>query len=267
VASSPEGDLLTEAHRLAQIETAREVQRSLLTLWPLLSLEDIDGTMAVWLQAALLSVMDGAKKSVDVAAAYYTAFRHAEVAGTMPADVAALRFVSDPQKVATVLRLAGPEAVKQALARGSQTAGADGLASVLSTGQRLTLLPGRATIEAKVAADPKARGRARVTSGNACAFCRMLSSRGAVYGKRGDFKAHNDCGCSLEPVMGSNYRPSPSVAANAEVWKAYRADRKANPDRYEGIGGPKQAGPNKGEQRDASEAMQLGFRRYLDSLA
>lgn len=40
----------------------------------------------------------------------------------------------------------------------------------------------------------------RITSGTACAFCRMLAGRGAVYSENtGRFQAHDHCACTAEP--------------------------------------------------------------------
>ncbi|OPC84237.1 hypothetical protein B4N89_27865 [Embleya scabrispora] len=80
---------------------------------------------------------------------------------------------------------------------------------------RLALDAGRRTIVEAVEQDPDARGWYRSAQPTACAFCRLMASRGAVYKTRGTagtdanenftgeglFKFHNDCACVALPVL------------------------------------------------------------------
>lgn len=266
MALTPQGERLTEAHRLAQVQVSRQVLAQLVALWPLLAVDDVDATRERWLEAAVRAVTNGAVQSVEVARRYYEAFRAAEIGGTLPPTVAAVEVVPDAAKVASRLEIAGPVGVKQATAQGSVVPARDALVKVLGVGQRETLQPGREMVEAQVVADRRAKRYARVTSGKACSFCLMLASRGPVYGRRtGDFLAHDACACSLEPEFDGSgtYSLPPSTFAASQKWDDYLADRKANPDRYAGLDGPKQSGANKGDQRSISEANMLGFRRFI----
>jgi hypothetical protein len=66
----------------------------------------------------------------------------------------------------------------------------------------------RATIIGSSLADPGADGWQRVASPTACAFCRMLAGRGAVYSEASvDFAAHDKCLCSATPAFGGQPRP------------------------------------------------------------
>lgn len=66
----------------------------------------------------------------------------------------------------------------------------------------------RQTIIGSSLADPGADGWQRVASTTACAFCRMLAGRGAVYSEaRVDFAAHDKCLCSATPAFGGQPRP------------------------------------------------------------
>lgn len=61
------------------------------------------------------------------------------------------------------------------------------------------------TITGSAAADPKARGYQRVTRPEACGFCRMVASRGAVFSKAtSTFACHEHCHCSARPVWGGD---------------------------------------------------------------
>lgn len=263
-----DGARLTEAHRLAQLAQARTVQAQLLKVWPLLALDDIDGTREQWLSEAVALVLSGAATSAQIAARYYAAFRLAEIAEAVPMSVAEIRAAPDPVRATVALDLAGPVALKQAISRGSQTPKRDALARMVGDSQRLVLNGGRSTLASQVHTDQRGRAYARVTSGKACAFCLMLASRGAVYGKdTGDFEAHGTCACSVEPQFDAagRYRLPESAAVAQSKWDAYRIDQENNPDRYAGIfSGTKTHGRNKGEQRSISEADLLGFRRFIE---
>lgn len=58
---------------------------------------------------------------------------------------------------------------------------------------------------------------ARHASANACGFCRMLATRGAVYrgNSKAGFKAHDHCHCLAVPDRDGTYRPAPY----AEQWE------------------------------------------------
>lgn len=62
---------------------------------------------------------------------------------------------------------------------------------------------------------------ARHASANACAFCRLLATRGAVYGSKSKaLKAHDACKCLAVPVRTGVYKPP----AYVRQWKSdYKA--------------------------------------------
>lgn len=89
--------------------------------------------------------------------------------------------------------------------------------------QRLIADVGRGTVMGSSIGDPMATGWQRVTDGNACGFCRMLASRGAVYSESSvTFGAHDDCGCSAAPAFDGlpvpvqPYTPSERVVTDAD---------------------------------------------------
>jgi len=60
---------------------------------------------------------------------------------------------------------------------------------------------------------PQWQGWVRIPEPGACAFCRMLASRGAVYKKNtGNFRSHNRCRCSARPAMD----PAAAAAISAD---------------------------------------------------
>jgi hypothetical protein len=82
----------------------------------------------------------------------------------------------------------------------------------------------RETIMGSAIDDPQARGWARFTNGDSCAFCLMLAARGGVYTeKTSRFGAHDNCDCSAGPVWDQTdlvkvdaYQPSEKNITPAE---------------------------------------------------
>ncbi|WP_435597046.1 hypothetical protein [Streptomyces anulatus] len=92
---------------------------------------------------------------------------------------------------------------------------AEGVAQKLVTDQ------GRGTVQAAVQRDRMAVGYARAAALGACAFCRLLASRGMVYKREtADFRAHDGCNCGVIPVFrGQRFE----LSAHAQEWdRLYR---------------------------------------------
>ncbi|MEU0937581.1 hypothetical protein [Embleya sp. NPDC005971] len=103
---------------------------------------------------------------------------------------------------------------------------------------RLALDAGRRTIVEAVEQDPDARGWYRSAQPTACAFCRLMASRGAVYKTRGTagadandgfegggrFKYHNDCACVAMPVLrGDVFALSPEATEWDRIYYEFAA--------------------------------------------
>lgn len=86
--------------------------------------------------------------------------------------------------------------------------------------EKLVLDAGRQTIVDNTLADRHAKGWARVTEPDPCAFCALLATRGAVYRSEhnANFRAHDRCRCHAEPVFNA-YEPS----AQVREWQALYA--------------------------------------------
>lgn len=68
--------------------------------------------------------------------------------------------------------------------------------------QKLVTDTGRGTVQEAVRQDRQATAWARSAARGACAFCKMLAARGAVYEKdTADFRAHDGCHCGVIPVF------------------------------------------------------------------
>ena len=91
----------------------------------------------------------------------------------------------------------------------------------------------RDTVAESVDQDPAKPLFARHASANACAFCRLVATRGAVYRSAqsaGDgHKYHDHCHCVVVPVWDDRYEPAPYVAGWESAYKsAYKAVGKAD---------------------------------------
>ncbi len=163
----------------------------------LLDFNQLDATTGRWLTVAMPMVQSQRLKSAAAAATYLSAFRLTELASTFTPVVAK---PVDVAVIATSLTVTGPVSIKSNTARGVQLARAVdlALAGVSGAAIRHTLNGGRETVLATTKADPRARGWERITSGNACEFCRNLA--GIVFPDDRQFECHDSCQCSNEPV-------------------------------------------------------------------
>jgi hypothetical protein len=210
---------LTEAHRRAQLRIGATTIRQMLAAWGLLDPKDLDRTVARWTRVAIPIVSQQRASSAALAGGYMSAFRALELGpGAFQPTLAG---ASDRAALLTSLTVTGPATIKLAMSRGVTLERAIGIAQATSAAaaMRHALNGGRGTILASVQADTAALGWARATSGNACAFCEMLASRGPVYGEESaDFQAHDNCACTAEPVYDRETEWTPGARAARELW-------------------------------------------------
>ena len=195
---------LTESHRLAQVRLGAQTVRLLVAAFGLLDPSALDDTADRWLRIAVPIVQAQRRISTDLAVQYLTAFR-ASALGLEAGFSPVLADEGDVSKIATSLLVTGPVRIKSAMRRGTPLDRAVDIAnaSQAAAGMRHALDAGRETLVETMKADPAVGGWQRVTSGRACAFCRMLADRGAVYKEAtADFASHDHCSCSAEPVFG-----------------------------------------------------------------
>lgn len=191
---------LAQQHRRQQIAVRAVTLRQVLSIWPAFDITDIDRTWPAVQSALTALVWLRHRDSAAVAARYYRQARSAAgVTGSAPIQIATPPPV---EQLAVSLTHVGPVGAKKLLAAGRKDTAAQTLVKVSGTVSRLVLNGGRETLTNTIATDRRARGYERVTSGNACDFCSMLASRGAVYGEEsGSFEAHDHCSCTAEPVF------------------------------------------------------------------
>ena len=193
------GDLLTEAHRLAQAKLSAQVVADLLKVWPLLDPTALDATVDRWLTASSAIVAKKHTDSAALAREYIRRFRAVELGTPITAWSPPAPPVAAMEAIRTSLVVQGPVRIKAAMVARTplQQAVETAAGTSSAAGSRHALAGGRDTIVEAAKVDDRAKGLRRITSGSACKFCSMLSTRtDFTY----SFKAHDGCHCQTEPV-------------------------------------------------------------------
>lgn len=203
MASTAAAEHITDAYRAEQLARRAGSIRSLVQLWKAVDPTRLGATIDVFTQAAAILLGDAYNVSGTLASTYFGLFRDAEgVAGAAPRIAAAAR--PSAAYLSGSLRGSALSGIINARKAGKSVAVAadNGLVNVIGTFGKIMLSGGNQTIISAVHTDRHAVGWARITSSDPCAFCRMLSSRGAVYrsDRSATFEPHGHCSCTAEPV-------------------------------------------------------------------
>jgi len=230
MARTPAGAELTAAHQAAQLAVRAGSLDNLVKLWRIVDPTDLSGTIDTFVRAAVLLAGQGFDRSAGTASRYYGLFRRVEgIAGAAPIVGLAGR----PTELALTAELRGAalSGIITARRAGLTPEGAKtrGLVKVAGALGKLVLNGGRRTLIDVAARDPQALGYSRVTSGDPCAFCRMLAGRGPVYKteKSADFHPHDGCACSAEPLFKGG-QPPEQAAEYAREWQAAQAQARSD---------------------------------------
>lgn len=196
-------DRLAVAHRKAQLAIRAQVMRELVRLWPAMDWTALDATFPAWSSA--VGTLITAHRAVSTSTAASFLRRHRLAAGIPGPAPIVLAAPLPPEQLSTSLATTALWAAKAAAARGVTADRAMANAFVRSSGAatRLVLDGGRQTLARSMEADSRCVGYRRVTSGNACSFCAQLATWAEGNASLNtDFKAHDHCGCSAQPVYG-----------------------------------------------------------------
>ncbi|WP_310962142.1 VG15 protein [Nocardioides terrisoli] len=212
-----------EQHQVAQAGLAAATGPLVLAAWAhLLDLHDLKGSVPR-LAAALRSILaQYGRASASAGLTYYRNERRAAgVTGRVHLSLPPLP--SNAEVTAAVEHVisplyGAPDAQAERDAR-------DALASEV---EQMVLDQSRQAVMSAAEADREAKGWARVTEPGACSFCRLLATRGAVYGTKvsADFRAHTKqpngsggtCRCHVEPVFG-HYEPTAQARMDLAEYK------------------------------------------------
>lgn len=218
MARTAEGAVLTRRHYLAQLALRASATRDVTRLWELVDPTNLTTTFDPVAQGMSVLARARHRDSSGIAAGYQERFRKAEqVAGKAAIKLA-------PQLVQSealgLIRGAGLTGIINARRAGQspQAAARNGLVKVVGQMTRLVLGGGRDTILGSAEADPRASHWQRVTSGEPCAFCAMLASRGAAFlaEESAGFEAHDHCSCSAEVAYEGSQMPLTSQALRSQ---------------------------------------------------
>ncbi len=192
---------LAEAHIVAQQQLRDLTQRSVEVIWRnLLGYDDKD--VPTFLRQALPLVAGAQRHSVALTDAWLARELGRRPLGVNPARAtgAAVRNGTPPEDVYRRPFVTVWSALKQ----GADYADAveQGLARLRSTAGTDVQLAMRTTLREAGQADDRIVGYARVPDGGACAFCQLVS--GQRYTTEDLMPIHNNCGCGVDVITGSN---------------------------------------------------------------
>jgi hypothetical protein len=233
--------------RAAQRGLTRLLLRDLLTLRRLINPNRLQATVPPWVDAVTEVVTRYSETSATLAADFYDGER--EAAGVPGSFTVPLADAPPDEQVDASMRWATKDLWPrdEAVATVAQQEPLDvrleaAMAKADGAAQKLVADRGRATLRQAVKADPQAVAYARAAALGACAFCRLMASRGAVYataesagrdanalftGDASVVKFHNDCHCAIVPVFrGQRFELSP----HAQEWdRLYREYAQGHP--------------------------------------
>lgn len=227
MARTAAGAQLTRTHRRSQLQLRARALRDWMLLWPLWTGDEQSFQQLLAASLPLVNAYHGL--SATLAAAYFEMFRAAENVG----GTATPRMPDPPdsEMVRGTLHLVGMDMTRNALLAGQppQQAMRTALVRTSGTVTRFVLAGGRDTVIMSSAEDRRARGWARVTDSNPCAFCLTLASRGAVFSEdTADFRAHDACGCTAQPVYQDDALPE--SARWRDLYNSAQRWARDNPD-------------------------------------
>lgn len=209
------GARVTAAHYRLQVQLRAGVLRDLARLWPLFDPTDF-ATFDAFAQLAAVLVVNGWQTSAGLATSYLSTFAKAERQAPMRAVLAP---ALERDVAAESLRATGLVGVLNARRSGFslESAKAAGWVRLAGSATSLVLGGGRETVAESIKASQGVTRWQRVTSGEPCAFCAMLASRGPVYGEDADFEAHDHCSCTSEPAF-SGSKPTAEAERFRDQW-------------------------------------------------
>ena len=230
-AVSDSGEAATQ-YRAAQVGLTRLLIREVRGLRRLILPSRLQASVPDWLAAMNAVVEQYARTSSHLAAEFYDGQREAAgVRGTFTVPLAdpppqeqteaSLRWATkdlwprDPEDEQTTDAQRQPMDVRldQAEKKAEQVA------------QKLVTDTGRGTVQEAVRRDRLATAWARSAALGACAFCKLLAARGAVYKQdTADFRAHDGCHCGVIPVFkGQQFELSPHAREWERIYREYAA--------------------------------------------
>lgn len=224
--SSESADRFRRAQRGLTRLLVRDVRRLRRLILP----QRLQATVPEWIEAVRATVDQYGDASASLAADFYEAERvAARVTGrfTVP-----LLEPPPAEKTEASLRWAtkdlwprDPEQASPAQLEPLEVRLDAAEAKAESVVQKIVADQARDTVREAVRRDRQATGWARAAAIGACAFCKMLSTRGAVYGEdTANFRAHDGCHCGVIPIFrGQRFELSDKTKEWERLYREYAA--------------------------------------------
>ena len=240
MATTATGRALTEQHRQAQLAIRARFLRELTRLWPMISVDRLDETASLWINAVVDLILAYREQSAGRSLTYYDALRTAEF-GEPLSHRALYETLGAPNlgAIRASLLITGPVHVKSLIGKGISAPRATmmALTEVSGAASRHVLNGGRQLLVDATEKDETTSHYARVTGADPCAFCAMLASRGAIYVSRATaihttarakagagHQYHDRCVCTVEPSWDRD-APLPGRADEfAKLWTESTGD-------------------------------------------
>lgn len=219
-----------DRYRAAQVGLTRLLVRDVRGLRRLILPSRLRESVPDWLAAMNAIVAQYARTSAAVAADFYDAQR--EAAGVpSPFTVPVADPPPDGQTEASLRwatkdlwpRDPGEATPAQLQPMDVRLAQAEKKAEQVA--QKLVTDTGRGTVREAVRQDRQATAWARAAARGACAFCKLLAARGAVYKRdTADFRAHDGCHCGVVPVFkGQRFELSDHAKEWERIYREFAA--------------------------------------------
>lgn len=182
--------------------------RDLHRVWPTLDFARLDATYPGWAFAVDQMVRRYERESLERSRAYLEAFyRDNGIQGAVP-------IVTPPpapvEQVDALLHSGAVASIKRSSAAGSAVRVTMTRAFATTSQQMVKLVRDAAREQARSTAlnDDRFGGWNRVGTGDTCAFCLMLISRGATYSEASvRFASHTNCNCEVQPWFSGEAKP------------------------------------------------------------
>lgn len=189
-----------------------------------------------WSLTVMSSALVRQRNSADEALFFYNQLRKTVVPGE-PDFLTALA-TADSQKMLERILATGPYTILSYIKQGFSPSEAKSraFAAAASAFADEVLKGGRTITGDSIAQDSVALGYGRLPKLNACAFCVMLASRGAVYSKntvlkttgRARFGAgkayHTNCACTMYPVFDREQKIPLATMSAEQEWLNHTTD-------------------------------------------
>ncbi|MGW2721438.1 VG15 protein [Streptomyces sp. NPDC001492] len=231
-ATVSDGGEAANRYRAAQLGLTRLLVRDVRGLRRLIIPSRLQSSVPDWLTAMNAVIAQYAQVSSSLAAEFYDTQR--DTAGATGVFAAATAEPPSPDQTEASLRWAtkdlwprDPEDPKTTDAQrepfDTRLDQAEKKAEAVA--QKLVTDTGRGTVQGAVRADRQAVAWARSAALGACAFCKLLAARGAVYEQDTvSFRAHDGCHCMAIPVFkGQRFELSSHAREWDRLYREYAA--------------------------------------------